>query len=389
VAFAGFGAFLGLYVPQPMLPTLENLFHVGKAAVSMTVTAATIGVAIAAPLVGSLTDRLGRKRVIVTSCGLMAVATLAAATATGLSTLVFWRFVQGLLTPGIFATTVAYVQEEWPQGGVGRAMALYVTGTVVGGFTGRMTAGLVVSHGDWRWSFVVAAAMIAVVAAALQAWLPKERRFVAERSGESLLQGIGAHLHNPQLVATFAMGFGMLFTLVGTFTYVTFHLSGAPFHLGPLALGYLFCTYLVGAIVTPPCGRIVDRYGQRTAAVLAVGTGVAGILLTLIPNLWAVVAGLALCCSGVFVAQAASSSYIGLAANGRKALAVGLYVTCYYLGGSVGAELPGFLWRFGGWSACVAMIACVQLAVIGIAFAFWPANVRQGGLDQGALVGFE
>jgi hypothetical protein len=91
----------------------------------------------------------------------------------------------------------------------------------------------------------------------------------------------------------------------------------------------------------------------------------------------------------VFVAQAASSSYIGLAANGRKALAVGLYVTCYYLGGSVGAELPGFLWRFGGWSACVAMIACVQLAVIGIAFAFWPANVRQGGLDQGALVGFE
>jgi len=389
VAFAGFGAFLGLYLTQPMLPTLQVLYHASKAAVSMTVTAATIGVAVAAPLIGSLADRLGRKRVIVYSCALMAVATLAAATATGLSALVFWRFLQGLLTPGIFATTVAYVQEEWAEGGVGRTMAMYVTGTVVGGFTGRMTAGLIVSHWDWRWAFVAAAAMIAAVTAALQAWLPKESRFVAEMSGESLVQGIGAHLRNPQLLATFAIGSGMLFTLVGTFTYVTFHLSGAPFRLGPLALGYLFCTYLVGAVVTPPCGRIVDRYGQRTAASLAIGTGVVGILLTLIPNLWTVVAGLALCCSGVFVAQAASSSYIGVAANGRKALAVGMYVTCYYLGGSVGAELPGFLWRFGGWPACVAMIACVQLAAMGIALTFWPSATAQAAREKFVLVGHE
>jgi MFS family permease len=389
VACAGFCAFLGLYLTQPMLPTLEHLFHAGKTAVSMTVTAATIGVALAAPLMGSVADRFGRKRVIVFSASLMAVATLAAVTATGLATLVFWRFVQGLLTPGIFATTVAYVQEEWVEGGVGRAMAIYVTGTVIGGFTGRMTAGLIVSHWDWRWSFVAAAAMIAAMAAALQAWLPKERRFVAKSSGESLFAGICSHLHNRRLLATYAMGFGMLFTLVGTFTYVTFHLAGPPFRLGPLALGYLFCTYLVGAVVTPRCGRLVDRYGQRTAVAFAIGAGVAGILLTLIPNLWMVVAGLCICCSGVFVTQAAASSYIGLAANGGKALAVGLYVTCYYLGGSVGAELPGFLWRFGGWTACVAMIACVQLLVIAIALVWWPTGPSQAARRDNVLVGFD
>jgi YNFM family putative membrane transporter len=83
------------------------------------------------------------------------------------------------------------------------------------------------------------------------------------------------------------------------------------------------------------------------------------------------VAGLALCCSGVFVAQAATPSYLGLAARHGRALAVGLYVTCYYVGGSVGAELPGFLWRFGGWPACVALVILVQALTIALTFSCW------------------
>ena len=203
------------------------------------------------------------------------------------------------------------------------------------------------------------------------------------------MAGIGAHLRNPRLLATFAVGFGVLFSLVATFTYVTFHLAGEPFRLGPLALGFLFCTYLFGAAITPPCGRIIDRYGHRKALTMAVAVGITGMLLTLLPNLWLVVTGLAFCCSGVFVAQATSTGFIGLAADRDKALAVGLYVTCYYVGGSVGAELPSFLWRFGGWTACVALVILVQLATITIALAGWSSNAVKGVPGSGTMVTFE
>jgi hypothetical protein len=51
------------------------------------------------------------------------------------------------------------------------------------------------------------------------------------------------------------------------------------------------------------------------------------------------------------------------------------------VGGSVGAELPGFLWRFGGWSACVALVILVQLLTIGVTFSCWsrPAAESQAG----------
>ena len=89
---------------------------------------------------------------------------------------------------------------------------------------------------------------------------------------------------------------------------------------------------------------------------LAMGMGAAGMLLTLAPSLWLVGLGLTLCCSGVFVAQATTTSYIGLAAGQGRALAVGMYVTCYYLGGSVGSELPGLLWHRWGWPGCVGLV---------------------------------
>jgi predicted MFS family arabinose efflux permease len=377
VAFAGFCAFLGLYVTQPLLPMLEQLFQVDKATVSLTLTGSILGVAIAAPVIGSVADRLGRKRVIVWSATLLTLATLLDATATGLPSLVFWRFLQGLFTPGVFAVTMAYVQEEWVDGGGGRAMALYVTGTAIGGFTGRMVSGLIVSFLDWHWVFLAVGVMVGLSALVLQAWLPRERHFSGRRA-EPLLRGMLMHLRNPRLLAAFAAGFGVLFSLVATFTYVTFHLAADPYRLGPAAMGLLFCTYLFGAAVTPPCGRIIDRRGPRAALYVAMGTGVAGMVLTLLPSLWLIIAGLALCCSGVFIAQAASTSFIGVAAERNKALAVGLYATCYYVGGSLGAELPGLLWRWGGWYTCVALVILVQLLIVLVAALGW----RSPGLDK-------
>jgi sugar phosphate permease len=48
-------------------------------------------------------------------------------------------------------------------------------------------------------------------------------------------------------------------------------------------------------------------------------------------------------------------------ALGARSAAVGLYLTSYYFGGSVGASLPASLWSYAGWHACVALVLAVQL----------------------------
>jgi hypothetical protein len=53
-------------------------------------------------------------------------------------------------------------------------------------------------------------------------------------------------LFRRRLVATFAVGFNVLFSLVGVFTSITFHLAAAPFRLSTAAGLYLTCYYLGG-----------------------------------------------------------------------------------------------------------------------------------------------
>jgi len=112
VFLCGVFAFIDLYATQPLLPLFARLFHASKAAVGLTVSASTLGVALSAPFFGVFAERLSRKRVVVCSILALAVPTLLAATAPSLRALIFWRFLQGLIMPGIFAITIAYITED-------------------------------------------------------------------------------------------------------------------------------------------------------------------------------------------------------------------------------------------------------------------------------------
>jgi predicted MFS family arabinose efflux permease len=376
VTLAGIGAFLNLYATQPLLPLFEDIFHASKPAVGRTVSAATLGVALSAPFCGALAERVGRRKVIVLSIFLLALPTILAATASGLSQLVFWRFLQGVGMPGIFGVTIAYIAEEWPRHRVPQVMSIYVSGTVLGGFLGRIFTGVAATHHlipfvepSWRNGFVAIGVFDIIFGLLLWRWLPPDSPLPEGAEDES---DVTRHLRNPQLLATFAVGFNVLFTLVATFTYVTFYLAAPPFGLSPAELSALFMVYLVGLLVTPFGGIWISRVGSRAALIASVMAGITGVLLTLIPNLLVILLGLAMCCSGVFVCQSASTSYIQREAHsGGRASAAGLYVMFYYIGGSVAGVLPGMLWHYGQWKACVALIVFVQLATVAIAGGIW------------------
>src|SRR5262245_20158025 len=114
IMLAGLAAFLDLYATQPLLPLLTRTFDASHLAVSLTVTASTIAVAVAAPAIGRLADRVGLRKVIVGSAFALAVTTALATASGSLAQLVGWRFVQGLVTPGVFAIAMAYIYSEWP-----------------------------------------------------------------------------------------------------------------------------------------------------------------------------------------------------------------------------------------------------------------------------------
>ena len=381
VTLAGVCAFLQLYCTQPLLPLLTHLFHASKTSVGLTVSAATLGVALSAPVFGALTERLPRKRVIVASLVGIAIPTLLAATSTSLGQLIFWRFLQGILVPGIVAVLVTYIGEEWPPDRVALIMSFYVSGTALGGFTGRVGTGLLTDWFNWRVAFVALGVASLAGALSVALWLPKGRPRPIIHAGASLaasfLDNVQTLFRSRRLVATLAVGFNVLFSLVGVFTWITFHLSAPPFSLSTTALSSLFFVYLVGLVVTPAAGFLITRVGLRAGIAGAIGCSMAGVLLTLASSLPVVIVGLTLLSSGVFVAQTASQSHLRVAAPpGLRVTAAGLYMTCYYLGGTAAGVVPGAFWSLGKWPACVGFIVGMQAIALSIALLGWRSPAK-------------
>ena len=85
-------------------------------------------------------------------------------------------------------------------------------------------------------------------------------------------------------------------------------------------------------------------------------------LVTLSHSLVWVIVGLALVCTGVFISQASATSYLREAAPaGGRVSAAGLYLSCYYIGGTVAGVVPSYLWALGKWPACASFISPLPL----------------------------
>ena len=377
---AGACTFLNVYCTQPLLPYFQQFFHASEIAVAQTVGAVTLAVALIAPFTGMIAETIERKKVIVPALFAMAVPTLLAATSQSLHALILWRFAQGIFVPGVIAVMMAYINEEY-SGRVGAVMSAYVAGTVFGGFLGRFLTGVIATHWSWRAAFIVLGILDLLGAFAVRQWLPLAVNFIPAKHVFKSLGDTWGHLRNPRLLAVCGMGFTVLFSLVGVFTYVNFYLARPPFKLTPAALGGVFFVYLLGCIVTPLSGRFLDRHGFRRTSFLSSGMSLAGLLLTLIHSLPAVIAGLAIFSSGIFVAQSAATVLTGQVAGRARTAAAGLYVTFYYIGGSAGATLTAWFWLNGGWPACVGLFAVAS--VVTLIFGFVGAKSIAAGKITG------
>jgi predicted MFS family arabinose efflux permease len=371
IAVAGFTAMLNMYAPQAVLPLLSAEFGVGPAAISQIMTVSALAVAITAPFTGVIADVLGRRSVITIAIALLIVPGVMMSFSDSLEALLFWRFAQGLLLPPIFAVSVAYIGAEWPAGEATAVTGSFIAATAVGGFSGRMVTAALAEPIGWRQALFADAATTALCALLVIALLPRERSFVHGTTLATSLRQMLAHLRDPRLVATFGVGFGIMFNFLAAFTYLGFRLAAPPFSLSTAAIGAVFVTYLISLVTAPFTGRLVSALGRRKFGMIALSVWLCGILLTLAPSLPVIVFGLLMITGSGFYVQVCCQSFVATHAREGNSSAVGLYVTSFYIGGSFGGLIPGLLWSSAGWPGVVGLIVAMLLIMAGLVRFAW------------------
>jgi MFS transporter, YNFM family, putative membrane transport protein len=355
-------AYADMYVTQPILPVLAEEFGVGAARAGLTVSAVVLAIAVASTVYGPLSDAVGRRRVMVGATALLAVATLACAFAPSFGALLALRAVQGVLVPGMTAVSVAYAGDRFRVEEVPGVVGGIIAASVVGGLVGRVLSGAIAAELGWRAAFVAFSAVTAVAAALL--WRGLVEGAGRERRGLSAAwAGMFGHLRDPRLVGAYLVGAALFFGWTGVFTYLPFHLSAPPYGLSTAAVSSVYLVYAAGVLASPAAGRLSGRYPARRLIAVGLVTATAGLFVLLAPGLPLVVGGLVLLVLGTFTAQAIAPAFVNVTARTAKGGASALYLTSYYVGGTLGSVVPGFALQAAGWPGVV--LSCA--AALGIA----------------------
>lgn len=370
LALGSFMIFANVHMTQPLLPQLAQTFQLTPLQASWSLTATISMLGLSLLIYGPLSDALGRKSIMSISLLGAVLTTLAISQVETYSSLLILRGLQGLFLGGLPAIAIAYMGDEFERKAVLVAVGLYISANSLGGVTGRLASGFIGEHYTWQTVFLVLG-FSSLVLVLLFIWLlPSSKHFQAKPfHPRSVILDMKGHLQNPLLLTAYLIGGLNMLVFLSQYSYITFVLADAPYHLSTHALGMLFLTYLTGSLASAWSGRAALWLSQPICMIVGILLLMIGTLLTLAGNLPMIVSGFLLNSFGFFLTHSVLSSWVSQHALKARASASSLYLVFYYLGASLGSFYLEPFWQWAAWPGVVA--ASLLVFALTLSTAVW------------------
>jgi MFS transporter, DHA1 family, multidrug resistance protein len=167
---------ISLYLLVPALPKLATSFGRDIAIAQMTVSLYMVGIACSQIIMGPLSDRFGRRPVLVAGLSLMVAASIACSFAETLPQLIGARFLQALGGASGMVVSRAIIRDLYERDQIGARISLVIAVMMIAQMLSPLTGGLIETAFGWRaiFYFITAASLATAVAIALA--LPETRR---------------------------------------------------------------------------------------------------------------------------------------------------------------------------------------------------------------------
>jgi predicted MFS family arabinose efflux permease len=270
VALVLFGVlFLGVSDTQlvaPLLPLVARDLEITPGSAGMIVTSYSLAAALFALLIGPLSDRIGRKKILTFGLALFAVASLATFYVTTFQTLLIVRMFTGISAGTLSTCSLSYAADHYVYAQRGRAMGILSMAYFAAFVVGVPMGAVVAAHFGWHAVFAGTAVVAACVLATIVALLPNDSpSSISPYSLHSLRQ----HFLKPARLAGIAAAFLTSGGIVGFLTYVGAWLT-TEHGIGIQRVALIFVASGIAAtIASPLAGWLSDHLGKRAVIVYA------------------------------------------------------------------------------------------------------------------------
>lgn len=361
-----------LYLPA--LPALTDGFGAPMAQAQLTLSALLLAFGVSQLFWGPLSDRFGRRPILLWGLAAYVIAAIGSALAPSMSLLILWRIVQGAAMGAGVMCARAIVRDLYTPVAGARAMSRGLTGLGVIACLSAPLGGLLSDVFNWRAALlalaVFGAVSLAVIALRFEETLGlKNPRALEPRM---LTRTWWAIVRNPTFVAFSLLStasYGGLFTFLASSSFVFIGVLGLSKTQYGLVMFSMSFVYILGTFA---CRRLLPRFGVRRSVAMAAVLTLAGGLLTAalawagVRSVWAILLPFYLFILAHGVHQPCSQSgaigpFPGAAGAASALNGFLMMIAAFAMGGWLGRFMDGTVLPMAHgilfWSVCIALTA--------------------------------
>ncbi len=177
-----FSVYIGNDLVQPAMLAITQEFGVSSAWAASSMSFYLLGGACVAAILGPLSDRLGRKKVLLGGVAFFVITCLAILLTTNISSFLALRFLQGFGLSVITAVGYAAVQEHFNERDAIKVMALMANVSLLAPLLGPVLGAAMIEHISWHWGFIGIAAVACLSGFGLKAKMPNPTHQIPKKS---------------------------------------------------------------------------------------------------------------------------------------------------------------------------------------------------------------
>lgn len=365
----------------PILPRIAEQLGVPGSRLGVLVTGYSVAVAVVAVFAGPVSDRVGRRRMLLAGAAAMAVGLALHALAGGFASLLLVRTLTGAGGGVLTGATAAYVGDYFPAERRGWANGWIMSGMAAGQIVGIPLGTLLAAGWGFRTPFLLFGAFMALAWVGVWRWVPQPEveRYRGRLDPGSIVRHYRLLLVRPAVLPAVLAFFGLF---LGTSLYVLYlptWLEEAR-GVGAAEVALLFALGGVAtALAGPPAGRLSDRVGRRRMVVWATLGLAAGMLATpwLVRGPWTAYALFSLLMALVAARAGPFQALLAeIVPDEQRGTLMSLSMAVGQGGFGVGGALAGAAYAAWGYAGSAALAAGVG---VGVALLVWGCLPETGG----------
>lgn len=356
-----------LYYVQPLLEMIRTQLDTTDSLANMIAVVTQVGYALGLLFIVPTGDLISRRKIIVTCMLLASLMTFTIGLTSNIYTIWAASLAMGAcsIVPQLFIPVAG--QFSRPEN-KSRNMGFVLSGLLTGILAARVISGIVGEWMGWRMMYYIAGCIM-LLCLALTLWMMPQMQKNFTGSYIGLMQSVGRiFLDHPAIrrnALRAAFGFG---STLAFWACLAFHLADAPFHAGSDAVGYLGLCGVASAVVASGIGKYIPRYGTKRFCIIGSVCQIAAwiVAYTFGHTYIGLIISLILVDSGLQCLQLSNQSACIQEVPEASNRVNTIFMTTYFIGGSLGTFCAGQGWHIAGWTGICTigfLFASISLAI--------------------------